>query len=90
MTLETVKMSSKGQIVIPRDLREELKVGEGTLFGVVRSKDTLILKKIDTPSKESMLKDLVLFSKESRKKLEAQGLAEQDVIRIAVESRHKK
>ncbi|MEK6968345.1 MAG: hypothetical protein AABX51_06980 [Nanoarchaeota archaeon] len=90
MTLETIKMSSKGQIVIPQDIREELNAGEGTLFGVMRSKDTLILRKINTPSKQEIIKDLVLFSKESRKKLEAQGLTEQDVIRIAVESRHKK
>ncbi|VVB81041.1 Uncharacterised protein [uncultured archaeon] len=35
MEVETVKMSSKGQIVIPQDIREELHASEGTVFSVV-------------------------------------------------------
>ena len=76
--------------MIPRDLREELKAGEGTLFGVIRSKDTLILKKIETPSKEALIRELKIIAKEGRKKLEAQGLTEKDVINIALKARHKK
>jgi len=43
MVLETIKMSSKGQIVIPQDIREEINAGEGTLFVVIGNKDTVIL-----------------------------------------------
>ena len=32
MPAETIKMSSRGQIVIPQDIREELKASEGTIF----------------------------------------------------------
>ena len=44
MEVETTKMSSRGQVVIPQDLREELGIEEGTVFAVMGSRDTLILK----------------------------------------------
>jgi len=79
MTLETVKMSSKGQIVIPQDIREEIHVAEGTIFAVVGSKDTIILKKITTPSKEELIRDLGKIAKEGRKRAEKLGIKEADV-----------
>jgi AbrB family looped-hinge helix DNA binding protein len=33
--METVKLSSKFQVVIPRDVREKLKLKPGTMFRVV-------------------------------------------------------
>ena len=56
MPAETIKMSSRGQIVIPQEIREELKASEGTIFSVVSAKDAIILKKIPTPSKEDLMK----------------------------------
>jgi len=56
--VETIKMSSKGQVVIPQDIREELHMHEGTVFAVVGSKDTIVLKKIATPSKAELLKGI--------------------------------
>jgi len=46
MTVEMVKMSSRGQIVIPQEIREELHIGTGSVFAVVGSKDTIVLKKV--------------------------------------------
>jgi len=79
MTLETVKMSSKGQIVIPQDIREEIHVAEGTIFAIVGSKDTIILKKIATPSKEDLIKDLGVFAKKAKMQLQKKGISESDL-----------
>lgn len=72
-------MSSKGQIVIPLDIREELHAHTGTVFAVVGSKDTIVLKKIITPSKEDLIKDLGLFAKNAKKKLQSKGFTEKDL-----------
>lgn len=79
MTVETVKMSSKGQVVIPMDVREELHAHAGTVFAVVGTKDTIVLKKIATPSKEDLIKDLGLFAKKATKKLKSKGFTEKDL-----------
>ena len=42
--LATTKMSSKGQVVIPEDIRKRLKLKSGSQFVVVGDKDIVILK----------------------------------------------
>jgi len=79
MTVETVKMSSKGQIVIPLDVREELHAHAGTVFAVVGGRDTIILKKIETPSKEELLKNLKKIAFEGIKRAEMLGIKESDI-----------
>lgn len=44
--IEVTSMSSKGQVVIPLDIREEMGLGEGDKFVVVSGKNAIILKKI--------------------------------------------
>jgi antitoxin PrlF len=48
--IETTSMSSRGQIVIPLDIREQMGLKEGEKFIVVGEEDTVILKKIIMPS----------------------------------------
>ena len=48
--LEITSMSSRGQIVIPLNIREQLKLKEGEKFVVVGEDDTVILKKVTMPS----------------------------------------
>ena len=50
--LATTKMSSKGQVVIPEDIRKKLGLKAGSQFVVVGEKDTVILKTILPPSME--------------------------------------
>jgi AbrB family looped-hinge helix DNA binding protein len=76
MSVETLKMSSKGQIVIPYGIREELHAMEGTLFAVLSSKDTVILKKIEKPSKEELIKDLKAIAVSGKKRLQKKGFTE--------------
>ena len=90
MVVETVKMSSKGQVVIPLDIREEIHASEGTLFAVIGSKDTLILKKITTPSKEKLIKDLEKIAKAGRKRAEKLGIKETDVPELIQKIRKSK
>ncbi len=46
------RMSSKGQIVIPKALRELMGIKEGEVFAMFGEDDTIILKRVDLPSDE--------------------------------------
>jgi AbrB family looped-hinge helix DNA binding protein len=48
--LATTKLSSKGQIVIPEDVRDKIGLHTGDQFVVVAEKDVVILKVIKKPS----------------------------------------
>ena len=50
--VETTKMSSKGQIVIPEEIRNRLGLKAGSKFLVVGSDDVVILKTIKSPTME--------------------------------------
>ncbi len=49
-TVATTRMSSKGQVVIPEDIRGRLGLKAGTHFVVVGVRDVVILKAISAPS----------------------------------------
>ena len=85
--IETIKMSSKGQIVIPQNIRNGMHAAEGTMFAVVGSDDTIILKKIQTPSKEEILKKLKVMAKEGRKRAEKLGIKEKDILDLIHKAR---
>ena len=84
-----VKMSSKGQIVIPQDIRTEIDASEGTMFAVVSGRDSIVLKKVATPSKEELIRELKEIAKEGRKKLEAKGIKEADIPSIVEKARKR-
>ncbi len=58
MKIELTKLSSKGQIVIPRDLREKMGLNIGEVLAVSTRKNLIVLKKIENPILESDLKTL--------------------------------
>ncbi len=43
--IRTISVSSKGQIVIPEEVREELKIKEGTKLVMIESGNKIILEK---------------------------------------------
>jgi len=45
--MEITKIGSKGQIVIPRKIRIELNIEEGSILAIDKMKDMVIIKKID-------------------------------------------
>jgi AbrB family looped-hinge helix DNA binding protein len=48
--LATTKMSSKGQVVIPEEIRDRLGLKAGSQFVVIGERDVVILKTLATPS----------------------------------------
>jgi AbrB family looped-hinge helix DNA binding protein len=48
--LATTRMSSKGQVVIPEEIRKRLGLKEGSQFVVVGERDTVVLKAISPPT----------------------------------------
>ncbi|MBU3906745.1 MAG: AbrB/MazE/SpoVT family DNA-binding domain-containing protein [Nanoarchaeota archaeon] len=45
--MDITKISSKGQIVIPQKMRDELNLGEGSIVAIDTTNEMVILKKID-------------------------------------------
>lgn len=50
--VDVTKLSSKGQVVIPMDVRMTLGLETGARFVVYGQRDTVILKRIGKPSRE--------------------------------------
>ena len=48
--IATTKMSSKGQVVIPENIRKKLNLKAGAQFVVIGENDIVILKSISPPS----------------------------------------
>ena len=89
MTVEIIRMSSKGQIVIPQDIRTEISASEGTMFAVISGRDSIVLKKVATPSKEELIDELKEIAKEGKKRLESKGIKEADILNIVEKSRKR-
>jgi AbrB family looped-hinge helix DNA binding protein len=73
--VSTTKMSSKGQVVIPENIRKQLNLRAGAQFVVVGDKDVVILKNISPPSLDEF-NDLIAVA---RKKGKQAGLKKSDI-----------
>jgi AbrB family looped-hinge helix DNA binding protein len=74
--LATTKLSSKGQIVIPEEIRIKMGLQAGDQFVVVSdNKDTLVLKAITQPS----IKEFKGLITKVRKEAKAAGVTKQSV-----------
>ena len=71
----TTRMSSKGQIVIPEQIRKQLGLKSGSRFIVVGDKDVVILKNITAPTMDQF--DTLI--KSARKQAKTAGLKKSDV-----------
>ncbi len=56
--VELTKLSSKGQVVIPQHVRDELGLKEGETFAVIGKEDTIVLKKVSVPSPKEVFERL--------------------------------
>jgi AbrB family looped-hinge helix DNA binding protein len=73
--LATTRLSSKGQVVIPEEVRKALGLKEGDQFVVIGKGDAVILKTISEPS----LEDLEELLKEAQKQAKKAGLRKSDI-----------
>ena len=48
--VEVTSISSRGQVVIPQNLRNRMGIHTGEKFVVIGEEDTIILKKLEMPS----------------------------------------
>jgi AbrB family looped-hinge helix DNA binding protein len=73
--VETTKMSSKGQVVIPEKIRQQLGLEPGAQFVVVGEGDVVILKRLSRPDIED-LEDLLA---EARAAARRSGMKRSDI-----------
>ena len=74
-SLSTTKMSSKGQVVIPEEIRKKLKLKPGAQFVVIGDKDVVIFKTISPPSIGEFDKLIV----DARKQAKQAGMKKSDI-----------
>ena len=84
--VSTTKMSSKGQVVIPENIRKQLNLKAGAQFVVVGEKDVVILKNIAPPS----LDEFAALIADARKKGKQAGLKRSDIKDAIFTAREKK
>lgn len=87
MDVEMIRMSSKGQVVIPQKVRDALNAKEGTVFAVLSTTDTVMLKKIQIPSKEQLLRNIKSLAQENTAALKKAGLTEKEVVEKSLRAR---
>ena len=84
--LATTRMSSKGQVVIPEDVRNKLGLTAGSQFIVVGENGVVIMKTITRPS----MRDFDALIKKARQQAKSAGMTRPDVSRIVAKVRGKK
>jgi len=81
----TTKLSSRGQIVIPEEIRNRLGLEPGAQFVVVGEGDVVVLKAIKAPK----VTDFKVLLDQARASAEKAGLGPDDVERAIREVRSK-
>jgi AbrB family looped-hinge helix DNA binding protein len=71
----TTKLSSKGQVVIPEDVRKELGLEPGAQFVVMGEGDVVILKKIEAPDRQ----EFRVLARKVRSQARRAGMKRSDV-----------
>ncbi len=79
---EVVSVSSKGQIVIPKEIRDAMGIVKGEKFAVISDKDAILLKRI----KDSDLKKLLDYFSD---KFDEAGITKSDIEKEIAESRQR-
>lgn len=77
------KISSKGQIVIPREIREKMNLDEGNLLLVQDSEDSICFKKIELPKIKTWAEAIKPFREAAKKT----GFTKEDLFRLIEETK---
>ena len=82
----TTKMSSKGQIVIPEEVRKKLGLKTGDKFYVMGENDVVVLKTISSPSMDQFTG----LIKQARKQARSAGIKPSDIQNAITSVRKRK
>ena len=81
--IETTRMSSKGQVVIPEAVRNRLGLKTGAQFVVVGDRDVVILKTIAAPARS----EFATIAAKARRQAREAGLHVSDIDRAVRKTR---
>lgn len=84
--LATTRMSSKGQVVIPEDIRNRLGLEAGAQFVVVGDNDVVIFKTIQKPS----MSEFDGLVRQARQQARTAGMKRTDISKAISGVRRKK
>ena len=82
----TTTLSSKGQVVIPEEIRQRLGLRAGAQFVVVGDRDVVIFKVLEPPS----LREFAALSAQARRAARQAGLKPADVAAAVKRVRRRK
>jgi AbrB family looped-hinge helix DNA binding protein len=85
-TLATTKMSSRGQVVIPEAVRNEMGLKPGDEFVVLTQNDVVMLKGIKRPS----MREFDALIRKARRQARAAGLTHADVAKAVASVQGRK
>lgn len=83
MTVEIINVSSKGQVVLPAEMRSKLDINAGDKLIVYCADDSILIKKIVLPPQDEFEKSI----KKNMKIAKQSGLTEEDIFSAIKESR---
>ncbi len=86
MQAQVITMSSKGQIVLPAEIRQKLGLKAGSKLAVYADEDAIVLKPVRLPEEEEFEEML----RKIRSWVEEEDFTEEDVKRIIAEYRRNK
>ena len=84
-SVSTTKMSSRGQVVIPEEIRNRLGLEAGDQFVVIGERDVVILKTLAAPDLDEF-EDLVTSARKAARKA---GLKRSDVRKAVSRARSR-
>ena len=84
MNTEFTRLSSRGQVVIPQGIREEMGLKEGTPFAISAKKNLIILRAMEAPDIEKEWDRIFAWG---RKYAKEKGITPEDVDRAIDELR---
>jgi len=81
MKVRISKITKKGQITIPNEIRKRLNIKHEDYLAITMEKDYILIKKVELPSWKSLFKEGEKLSKETNLTLD-------DIIEACKEARH--
>jgi len=79
VAIDLTRLSNKGQIVIPNEMRKRMGLKKGMRFLVMGLDDTIVLRKLELSKERVRLRQLL---EKSRKKAEKVGFTEKEIDKL--------